>query len=71
MLVAAVIAFAGVVAAAQAQEPVAVPGTQVAMPAPEGFTVSERFAGFENASTGASILIVEMPARPFRNCSRV
>ncbi len=65
MLVAAVIAFAGVVAAAQAQEPVAVPGTQVAMPAPEGFTVSERFAGFENASTGASILIVEMPAEAF------
>ncbi len=65
MLAAAIIAVAQVIAVAQAAEPVAVPGTQIAMPAPEGFTVSERFAGFENASTGASILIVEMPAEAF------
>ena len=64
-LIATVIAFANLVAWAQTTEPAAVPGTQVVMPPPEGFTVSQRFAGFENPSTGASILIVEMPAEAF------
>lgn len=50
---------------AAAQEVVAVPGTQVSMPAPNGFVLSQRFAGFEDTSTGASIVVVEMPADAF------
>ena len=64
-LIATVIVFANLVAWAQTTEPAAVPGTQVALPPPAGFALSQRFAGFENPNTGASILIVEMPAEAF------
>ena len=50
---------------ARAQESVAVPGTQVTMPAPEGFSLSQRFAGFEDTATGASIVVMELPADAF------
>lgn len=64
-LVAAILVAVSQLAWAQDAEPVAVPGTQVVMPAPEGFSLSQRFAGFENLDTGSSILIVEMPAEAF------
>ena len=64
-LAAALLVIASQLAWAQDAEPLAVPGTQVVMPPPEGFTLSQRFAGLENLDTGSSILIVEMPAEAF------
>lgn len=40
---------------------VQVPGTSVSMNPPEGFELSESFAGFQHPETSTSILIVEMP----------
>ena len=39
-----------------------IPGTNVSLRAPEGFELSESFAGFYQASTGASLLVVEVEA---------
>ncbi len=58
----------GRVGALSAQEEAwAVPGTQVVMPPPAGFSLSERFSGFEDTYTSSSVLIVEMPAEAFRD----
>ena len=42
--------------------PKLVPGTQVSLVAPEGFTPAKRFAGFEATELGASILVNVIPA---------
>ena len=41
--------------------PSRVPGTKVWMDPPAGFVPSERFAGFENAASAASIVVSELP----------
>ena len=38
-----------------------VPGTQVDIVPPAGFTKADRFAGFMNATTGASIVVTDIP----------
>ena len=47
-------------------EALAVPGTQVLMPPPPNFVLSDRFSGFEDSYSGSTILIVEMPTEAFR-----
>lgn len=42
----------------------AVPGTRVRLAPPPAFTPADRFSGFQDASTGASIMIIEVPG-PF------
>jgi hypothetical protein len=41
---------------------VAVPGTRIRMIPPQGFVVSPNFSGFQQESTGSSIMVVSMPA---------
>lgn len=43
-------------------EQIAIPGTSVSLDAPEGFTVSRNYSGLENAETGSSIMVAELPA---------
>lgn len=45
----------------QASAPVAIPGTKCSMVPPPGFLPATNFSGFYQESTGASIMIVEMP----------
>ncbi|OZC01662.1 hypothetical protein [Rubricoccus marinus] len=59
--IAFLLSFLGAAAVAQ---PVAVPGTRASLTPPEGFAPSERFAGFESGSLGASIMVVEIPEAP-------
>ncbi len=40
---------------------VAVPGTSVRLPPPEGFMPADRFPGFMKESTGSSIMVSEIP----------
>jgi hypothetical protein len=44
--------------------PSLIPGTDVVLQAPPGFTASARFTGFEAADLGASIVVTQLPA-PF------
>jgi hypothetical protein len=39
-----------------------VPGTKVSLTPPAGFVAADRFSGFQNAQTGASIMVSEIPA---------
>lgn len=39
-----------------------IPGTKYSMIPPEGFTLSTGFSGFQNNETGASIMIMDIPA---------
>jgi hypothetical protein len=41
---------------------VRVPGTNVSLTPPPGFVAADRFAGFQNAQTGSSIVVTEIPA---------
>jgi hypothetical protein len=43
-------------------KPVPVPGTQVAIEPPEGFTLAKQFPGFMREDVTASIVVTEMPA---------
>lgn len=45
-------------------DPIAVPGTRVTIEKPSGFEKATSFSGFQQAGSGASIMITEMPA-PF------
>lgn len=45
-------------------EPVFPPGSAIGLDPPPGWTRSMRFTGFENAATGGSILLVEVPMPP-------
>lgn len=49
----------------QAQQPTFPPGSAVGLVPPKGMTLSKRFSGFENASTGASILTADMPPEAY------
>lgn len=42
--------------------PTLVPGTQITLDPPEGFSRADRFPGFQKGETGASIMVTEMPA---------
>ena len=46
----------------QTNTPVVVPGTKCSIVPPEGFEPATSFSGFQNAETGASIMINELPA---------
>jgi hypothetical protein len=50
-----------VIASAAFAEPVRVPGTSVTMTPPEGFTLADRFSGFEREDSSASIIVTEIP----------
>jgi len=41
--------------------PVAIPGSRVFVAPPEGFDPTERFLGFQQESTGSSLMVQEMP----------
>ncbi len=60
-------------AAAQTKDDAAqfvfLPGTSVGMAAPSGFLQSKRFAGFEFAEAGSSILVVEFPPQAYGEMS--
>jgi len=43
-------------------QPQAVAGTRVTLQPPQGFVAAERFPGFANAESGASIMVTEVPA---------
>lgn len=58
----AALVFSIVVPGSALAQPVRVPGTKVSLTPPAGFVASDRFAGFQNAETGSSIVITEMPA---------
>lgn len=50
------------------QELQVVPGSQVRMAVPDGFSPASSFAGFQNAETGALLMVVEIPG-PFDQVS--
>ena len=50
-------------------EPVPVPGTSVSMAPPDGYAVSEAFAGFESPDTGSSITVAELPVEAYAELS--
>ncbi len=53
---------------AQSGQPISIPGTKCTMIPPEGFTLTNRFSGFIQTSTGASIMLTELPA-PYQELS--
>lgn len=55
---------------AQAAQPVAPPGSRVALAPPAGFALSNSFRGFVNRQLGASIGIMEFPAGAFEQTKR-
>ena len=44
---------------------VAIPGTSVSLDAPDGYVLSSTFSGLEDASSGSSITITELPAESY------
>ncbi|ASJ73232.1 hypothetical protein [Granulosicoccus antarcticus] len=52
-------------------ETVQVPGTTVSMDPPEGFEISDTFAGFQQLKTSNSILVVEMPKEAYSEISTI
>jgi hypothetical protein len=54
--------FIGQIGAAQTDKHVKINGTKCSMVPPSGFSVATNFSGFQNLSTGASIMINELPA---------
>lgn len=71
----ALIAMVGVIAAnlhvaVAAPDAVRVPGTQVSLRPPAGFTVADRFPGFQNTTEEASIMVSEFPGALRERCSR-
>jgi hypothetical protein len=58
------------VASAQAADPVYPTGSRVGFAPPAGFEPSSQFAGFEDKSSGASILFVEMPPQAYPDIER-
>jgi hypothetical protein len=61
--------LAGLPAASRAAEPVFPPATAIGLVPPPGMTPARGFAGFEHRS-GASIVIMEMPAEAYPEISR-
>ena len=56
-----IVAAAGAVSA---QAVVHVPGTRVSLEPPQGFTLAQRFPGFERSDPQFSIMVTEMPSAP-------
>src|SRR5215218_9058385 len=54
--------LAGYLSSGQSGNLVKVPGTKCSLIPPAGFEPSSSFGGFQNAETGASIMINEIPA---------
>lgn len=48
-----------------------VPGTSVSMMAPDGFSLSQNFNGFENLDTKSSIMIIEFPKKSYAELSEL
>lgn len=61
----ALLGQSALVAAATAQERIAIPGTSITLTAPPGFTRSRTARGIENAETGSSITVAERPAEAY------
>lgn len=62
----------GVTAATSAHaQPIPIPGTSVTISPPAGFTLSRAFSGLENAATGSSITVTELPQEAFGEISRL
>lgn len=59
LLVGAVVALAGALAA-HPGDATRVPGTQVFLDPPPGFTPSSTFTGFQHAASGASLMVLEL-----------
>jgi hypothetical protein len=49
---------------AQTTPPVQIPGTKCRLAAPDGFTASASYSGFQHTRTGAFIMVNEVPAPP-------
>lgn len=54
--------FLGQIAFGQTEKLINVPGTKCSLIPPVGFVAATTFSGFQNAETGASIMINELPA---------
>ena len=54
--------FAGQIAFGQTEKHIKVPGTKCSLIPPAGFVAATTFSGFQDAETGASIMINELPA---------
>lgn len=54
-----------VAATAASAETIAPPGSALALDPPDGFMLSTAFAGFEDRSRGASVVLVELPPEAF------
>lgn len=52
------------ISASVTAQPVFPPGSAIGLEPPPGFTLSQRFSGFEAAGSGSSIVLVEMPGAP-------
>ena len=51
--------------------PIAIPGTSVSLEPPAGFAVAENFAGLENAESGSSITINELPPEAYTEVATI
>jgi hypothetical protein len=69
---AAVIMFAGwlLPLTAWGAEPVFPVGSRVGLIPPEGFEASTRFSGFEDAASGSSILVLDMPPQAYADVEK-
>lgn len=56
--------------AAKAAEPVFPPGSRAGLVPPAGFETSQRFSGYEDAASGASILVIDMPAQAYADVEK-
>jgi hypothetical protein len=65
----AALVFAGVVTVAKAQKVSRFPNAGVKIVQPQGFTVAKSFDGFEQASTGSSVVVLRIPG-PFAEVTR-
>ncbi|WP_284190156.1 hypothetical protein, partial [Vibrio penaeicida] len=52
-----------------AQERVQIPGTSASMEQPNGFKLSDSFAGFINAKNNSSVVVMELPLEAFDQLS--
>ncbi len=62
------LALSPVLCSAQSGQPISIPGTKCTMIPPDGFILTDRFSGFTQTATGASIMLSELPA-PYQELS--
>ena len=71
-LAAAAVIFGVAAAAADARaEPRQAPGSRVALDLGEAFSPSDRFSGFVDEKSGASFVVVEMPASAYEEVKQI